>query len=242
MENAGLITYGLPNLLVRPGAADARFRRRAANIGAHEIAHQWFGNLVTPAWWDDIWLNEVVRDVVRRQDGRSMAARLSARRRSSSRARRRDRRGHAGVGAAHSRADRIARRHLQRVRFDHVFERRDGDRHVRGMDRRAVRSSSAFAVTSNRASTGTRLRMISSMRYRQPAAGRSRRRFRPFSIRTASRSWKSRSQCDRRGARLALAQQRLSPLGGAGRAGSAVARSRYARATEAATRRSRHAR
>ena len=58
MENAGLITYGAPALLAKPGTATPRFRRSAANIGAHEIAHQWFGNLVTPAWWDDLWLNE----------------------------------------------------------------------------------------------------------------------------------------------------------------------------------------
>jgi aminopeptidase N len=58
MENAGLITYGTPIIVAPPGDATPRFRRISANVGAHEIAHQWFGDLVTTAWWDDIWLNE----------------------------------------------------------------------------------------------------------------------------------------------------------------------------------------
>ena len=58
MENVGLITYGAPNLLAKTDASTPRFRRGSASVGAHEMAHQWFGNLVTTAWWDDIWLNE----------------------------------------------------------------------------------------------------------------------------------------------------------------------------------------
>lgn len=57
MENAGAIIYGDPQLLL---AADASLEqlRYFGDIHAHELAHQWFGDLVTPKWWDDIWLNE----------------------------------------------------------------------------------------------------------------------------------------------------------------------------------------
>jgi cytosol alanyl aminopeptidase len=58
MENPGLITFGQSIILSRPEEESASFRSRYAGICAHEIAHQWFGNLVTMAWWDDLWLNE----------------------------------------------------------------------------------------------------------------------------------------------------------------------------------------
>jgi alanyl aminopeptidase len=57
MENAGLITYREPIILMDdPPAVDTV--RRYAITHTHELAHQWFGNLVTMPWWDDIWLNE----------------------------------------------------------------------------------------------------------------------------------------------------------------------------------------
>ncbi|MDF2177767.1 M1 family metallopeptidase [Aliiglaciecola sp. CAU 1673] len=57
MENAGLITYRSSLLLLEdePGLAE---RSGPLNTVTHEIAHQWYGNLVTMAWWDDLWLNE----------------------------------------------------------------------------------------------------------------------------------------------------------------------------------------
>lgn len=58
MENAGLITYRASLLLSKPENENDRFRQRYASVGAHEIAHQWFGDLVTMTWWTDIWLNE----------------------------------------------------------------------------------------------------------------------------------------------------------------------------------------
>ena len=57
MENAGLVTFREELLLAGP-SSPALLRRRMALVMAHELAHQWFGNLVTMRWWDDIWLNE----------------------------------------------------------------------------------------------------------------------------------------------------------------------------------------
>ena len=58
MENAGLITYGETTLLAKPEEDSINRQRGCAIVTAHEMAHQWFGDLVTTAWWDDIWLNE----------------------------------------------------------------------------------------------------------------------------------------------------------------------------------------
>jgi alanyl aminopeptidase len=58
MENVGLVTFR-ESLVLTPPEQDRVSRRRAyALVAAHEFAHQWFGDLVTAAWWDDIWLNE----------------------------------------------------------------------------------------------------------------------------------------------------------------------------------------
>ncbi|GAA4358253.1 M1 family metallopeptidase [Kangiella marina] len=57
MENAGLITYR-EQLLLFDNTISLDQKRAYMNVHAHELAHQWFGNLVTPVWWDDIWLNE----------------------------------------------------------------------------------------------------------------------------------------------------------------------------------------
>jgi alanyl aminopeptidase len=58
MENVGMITYASRLLQAKPHEETLAFKRRYAAVAAHEIAHQWFGNLVTLAWWDDTWLNE----------------------------------------------------------------------------------------------------------------------------------------------------------------------------------------
>ncbi|XP_052261394.1 aminopeptidase N-like isoform X2 [Dreissena polymorpha] len=58
MENWGLITYRETAMLYQPGVSSAGNKQRVAVVVSHELAHQWFGNLVTPSWWDDLWLNE----------------------------------------------------------------------------------------------------------------------------------------------------------------------------------------
>ena len=58
MENAGAITFRERLLLADEATASVDTLKAVASVVAHEIAHQWFGNLVTMKWWDDIWLNE----------------------------------------------------------------------------------------------------------------------------------------------------------------------------------------
>jgi len=58
MENFGAITYRETALLIDPKTASEGAKREVALVIAHEMAHQWFGDLVTMQWWNNIWLNE----------------------------------------------------------------------------------------------------------------------------------------------------------------------------------------
>ncbi|XP_068951266.1 glutamyl aminopeptidase [Petaurus breviceps papuanus] len=58
MENWGLITYRETNLLYDPEESSSSNKQRVAAVIAHELVHQWFGNIVTMDWWEDLWLNE----------------------------------------------------------------------------------------------------------------------------------------------------------------------------------------
>lgn len=58
MENWGAILYFEPYLLLDPAVTTEAQRQTVFSVVAHEVAHQWFGDIVTMAWWDDLWLNE----------------------------------------------------------------------------------------------------------------------------------------------------------------------------------------
>eukprot|EP01094_Clydonella_sp_ATCC50884_P017334 TRINITY_DN2999_c0_g1_i1.p1 TRINITY_DN2999_c0_g1~~TRINITY_DN2999_c0_g1_i1.p1 ORF type:complete len:463 (-),score=132.41 TRINITY_DN2999_c0_g1_i1:21-1409(-) len=58
MENWGLVTYRETALLIDSATSGVSNKQRVAYVVAHELAHQWFGNLVTMEWWKELWLNE----------------------------------------------------------------------------------------------------------------------------------------------------------------------------------------
>ncbi|XP_053660803.1 aminopeptidase N-like [Anopheles marshallii] len=58
MENWGLITYRETAMLYEENVSAISNKQHVITVVAHELAHQWFGNLVTPSWWTDLWLNE----------------------------------------------------------------------------------------------------------------------------------------------------------------------------------------
>jgi len=58
MENWGLVTFREQTMIYNPASSGIETQQLVALVTAHELSHQWFGNLVTMQWWDDLWLNE----------------------------------------------------------------------------------------------------------------------------------------------------------------------------------------
>ena len=62
MENWGCVIYDDKYLIRPPGETAAMDTYATASVVLHELAHQWFGNIVTAEWWDSLWLNESFAD------------------------------------------------------------------------------------------------------------------------------------------------------------------------------------
>lgn len=58
MENWGLITGRTTAYLIDEERSDIAAKKRVAEVASHEVAHQWFGNITSPEWWDVLYLNE----------------------------------------------------------------------------------------------------------------------------------------------------------------------------------------
>jgi puromycin-sensitive aminopeptidase len=64
MENVGLVVYRAPTLVIDRANASQSELQTSLDVIAHEVAHQWFGNLVTMAWWEGTWLNEAFANLM----------------------------------------------------------------------------------------------------------------------------------------------------------------------------------
>ncbi len=123
MENAGADLYADEILVVDERAPVAR-KRDFGMVVSHELSHQWFGDLVTPAWWDDIWLNESFANWMGYRIGDEWRPDLRIAAGAIGEGLRGDGYRCAGGGPPDPPADRCQCRNRRRLRFDHLWQGR----------------------------------------------------------------------------------------------------------------------
>ena len=123
-ENAGLISWNERALIAPPAEETVAFQRRQASYSAHEMAHQWFGDLVTMEWWDDVWLNESFATWMADKMLIEWKPEWGVARRPCRRPLQHHVQRHARVGAQDPAGDRLRRRHRQRLRPDQLRQGR----------------------------------------------------------------------------------------------------------------------
>ena len=172
MENLGCVTYRETALLIDPATASLAEMQRVAEVVAHEIAHMWFGDLVTMEWWEGIWLNEAfatfMADPLRGRlppewkmwvgFGVDRDAALADRR--------------PAHDATHRVRGRLARRHARHVRRAHLPEGWLGPAHARAVPRCRRPSATASATTCASTATPTPSPPTCGTRSRRPRASR----------------------------------------------------------------------
>ena len=173
MENWGAIFSFESILLVDPAITTEARRQSIFEVAAHEIAHQWFGDLVTMAWWDDLWLNEGFASwmgtkataalhpewepMLGRVDGRESAIQLDS------------------LATTHPVVQRLTtvEQISQAFDVDHLREGRGGDHHARRLCRRGCMAARRAATISSATGSATRRATICGARSSEAAGGRS---------------------------------------------------------------------